>query len=242
MIKMVLRDYREGFRWSRLQKTYQFNMIWLYVYFLTIFPILMRLNEKSGRMVRYYTFAMPLLFGLYTMSAIPIRLPKQMFLCPLSEGERESYVKTLFMVRLIIPIVLGVTVYGLAVIFGAAEPALLWVQFFGMASVMLNSSITNWPGSTWERDEKKKSRLKNPKLKGLYGISLTGLLAAMFFAMIPMIGWDGEIDLFFGIIMILLGITAIICDALVLRYFKPMIEMTIDYETSYDGMNREQKA
>ena len=42
--------------------------------------------------------------------------------------------------------------------------------------------------------------------------------------------------------MILLGITAIICDALVLRYFKPMIEMTIDYETSYDGMNREQKA
>ena len=130
----------------------------------------------------------------------------------------------------------------MAVIFGAAEPALLWVQFFGMASVMLNSSITNWPGSTWERDEKKKSRLKNPKLKGLYGISLTGLLAAMFFAMIPMIGWDGEIDLFFGIIMILLGITAIICDALVLRYFKPMIEMIIDYETSYDGMNREQKA
>lgn len=242
MIKMVLKDYREGFRWSRLQKTYQFNMIWTYVYFLTIFPILMRLNEKSGRIVRYYAFAFPLLFGLYTLSAIPIRLPKQMFLCPLSGGERISYVKTLFMVRLIIPVVLGMMVYGLAVALGAAEPVLLWVQFFGMASVMLNGSITNWPGSTWERDEKKKSRLKNPKLKGLYGISLTGMITAMFFAMIPMIGWDGETDLLYEISMVLFGMLAIICDVLVLRYFRPMIEMAIDYETSYDGMNREQKA
>ena len=93
MLRKVLKDYRDGFRWSRFKETYHFSMLWLYVYLLSLFPVIMDLNEKTDMLARYYAMVLPLLFGMYSLSAIPIRLPKQMFLCPMNEAEREKYAK-----------------------------------------------------------------------------------------------------------------------------------------------------
>ena len=90
MLRKVLEDYRDGFRWSRFKETYHVSMLWLYVYLLCFFPVIIDLNEKTELLARYYAMALPLLFGIYSLSAIPIRLPKQMFLCPMNEAEREN--------------------------------------------------------------------------------------------------------------------------------------------------------
>ena len=78
MLRKVLEDYRDGFRWNRFKETYHFSMLWMYVYLLCFFPVIIDLNEKPELLPRYYAMALPLLFGIYSLSAIPIRLPKQM--------------------------------------------------------------------------------------------------------------------------------------------------------------------
>ena len=143
-------------------------MLWMYLYLLCFFPIILDLNEKTERLVNYYAAVVPLMFGIYSLAAIPIRLPKQMFLCPLSEAEREKYAKIIFGVRFIMPIILGCLGCWIATVTGFMDVRLVWIMVAGIISVMLCGSITTWPGSTWERNEKEKVRLKNPKLKGLY--------------------------------------------------------------------------
>lgn len=242
MLRKVLEDYRDGFRWSRFKETYHFSMLWMYVYFLSFFPIMLDLNEKTDRMAPYYAMAFPLLFGIYSLSAIPIRLPKQMFLCPMSEQERGKYAKTLLAVRMLTPVLFGVVTYSVASATGWMEAGLLWIQFFGLFSMMLCGSITSWPGSTWERSDTTKKRLVTPELKGLYGITMTGLIAAICCQILIPVAWDGEPDMIFWVLMVILSVITVVCDILVLRYFKPVIKNCITYEMSYDVKHQEQKA
>lgn len=241
MLRKVLKDYKEGFCWSRFKEAWGVAGWWMYLYLLTIFPVIMDINEKAERLVCYYAMVIPLLFGTYSLSAVPIRLPKQMFLCPLSSEERKKYVKTLFMVRLIVPVVLGIATYGAAAASGRLKAEFLCVQLFGLFSFMLFGSLTTWPGSTWERRDTSKKRLKSPKFKGLYAISGSGMISAFAFQMIVPIGWDGEEDLLFWIIMTILGMITAVCDILIVRYFKPVLDMNMDYESSYDGKVHKQR-
>lgn len=243
MLRKVLKDCRDGFRWSRFKEICNFSMLWSYVYLLTFFPIIMHLNEKTERLGRYFIMMFPMLLGMYSLLAIPIRLPKQMFLCPLTEKERKQYVKTLFMVRFAVPVLVSVLTYSVSLIFGWLDADLLWIQFAGLFSFLLCGSITNRPGSTWERTDTGKNRLKNPKFRGLSGISGTGLISAVFLQMINALGWySGEADIFLKISIIVLGMVTIVCDVLVLRYLEPVIDMNIDYENSYNVKSQKQKA
>lgn len=242
MLRKVLKDYRDGFSWSRFKETYHFSMLWMYIYLLTIFPIILDLNEKTEYMVRYYLVAVPLLFGIYGLSAIPLRLPKQMFLCPLSEVEREKYVKMMFTVRLMVPVLVGGIFFIATAVVGLVPAELLVLEFFGMASMMLCGSLTTWPGSTWERTDADKKRLKVPEYKGLYGISCTGMIAGICISMVITVGWDGKPDMLFEILIGILAVAALVCDILVLRYFEPVMKNCIDYETSYGVKTQEAKA
>lgn len=242
MLRKVLEDYRDGFRWSRFKETYHFSMLWMYLYLLCFFPIILDMNEKTELLARYYAMALPLLFGVYSLSAIPIRLPKQMFLCPMNEAEREKYAKTLFVVRLLGPVLFGAVTYSVSAIAGWMDAEWLWFEFFGLVSMMICGSITSWPGSTWERSDTKLKRLMNPELKGLYAPTMTGLIAAVCCQMLLTVAWDGEQDVIFNVLVVIIGVVTIVCDMLVLRYFKPVIKNCITYEMSYDVKHQEQKA
>lgn len=241
MLRKVLEDYRDGFRWSRFKETYHFSMLWMYVYLLAFFPIILDMNEKTELLARYYTMALPLLFGIYSLSAVPIRLPKQMFLCPLNEDEREKYAKTLFVVRLLGPVLFGAVTYSVAAIAGWMDTECLWFEFFGLVSMMICGSITSWPGSTWERSDTKLKRLMNPELKGLYGPTMTGLIAAVSCQLLFTVAWDGKPDMIFNVLMATIGLITIVCDIWVLRYFNPVIKNCITYEMSYDMKHQEEK-
>lgn len=239
MLRKVLEDYRDGFRWSRFKETYHFSMLWMYLNLLCFFPIILDMNEKTELLARYYAMALPLLFGVYSLSAIPIRLPKQMFLCPMNEAEREKYAKTLFVVRLLGPVLFGAVTYSVSAIAGWMDAEWLWFEFFGLVSMMICGSITSWPGSTWERSDTKLKRLMNPELKGLYAPTMTGLIAAVCCQMLLTVAWDGEQDVIFNVLVVIIGVVTIVCDMLVLRYFKPVIKNCITYEMSYDVKHQE---
>ena len=242
MLRKALEDYRDGFRWSRFKETYHFSMLWMYVYLLSLFPVIIDLNEKPELLQRYYAMVLPLLFGIYSLSAVPIRLPKQMFLCPMNEAEREKYAKTLFMVRLLGPVLFGVVTYSVSAIAGWLDARLLLFEYFGLVSMMICGSITSWPGSTWERSDTKLKRLTNPELKGLYAPTMVGLIDAVSCQLLVTVAWDGEADMIFNILVAIFGVVLIVCDIYVLRYLKPVIKNCITYEMSYDMKHQEQKA
>ena len=241
MLRKVLKDYRDGFRWSRFKETYHYNMLWMYLYFLAFFPVIIDLNEKTELLARYYAMALPFLFGVYSLSAIPIRLPKQMFLCPMNEAEREKYAKTLFVVRLLGPVLFGAVTYSVAAVAGWLDTRLLWFEYFGLVSMMICGSITSWPGSTWERNDTKLKRLMIPELKGLYAPTMAGLIDAICCQLLVTVAWDGEPDMMFNILIAISGLILIVCDIYVLRYFKPVIKNCITYEMSYDMKHQEEK-
>ena len=47
MLRKVLQDYREGFRWGRFKETYHYSMLWMYLYLFAFFPNIIDLDEKE---------------------------------------------------------------------------------------------------------------------------------------------------------------------------------------------------
>ena len=241
MLRKVLEEYRDGFRWSRFKETYHYTMLWYYLYLFCFFPIILNINETVEKMGAYYLTMLPLMLGMYTVAAIPIRLPKQMFLCPMTQAERKKYVTMLFWVRYLGTVIPGTIAYVIAVCCKMIPVAFLPVQLVGLYACVFCASITTWPGSTWERNEKEKVRLKNPELKGLYPISIIGLLLGAFLQFLEPFGLvEGKSTgswIFLGIYCVIVAVFA----ALVTRYLRPVLALTIDYEYSYDVSKPEGK-
>lgn len=241
MLRKVLEDYKEGFRWSRFKETYHYTMLWYYLYLFCFFPIILKLNESTEKIVGYYLCMVPLMFGMYSVAAIPIRLPKQMFLCPLTKEERKKYVNLLFWVRYFGAVIPGAIAYVIAGILNWIPIVMLPVQLLGLLACVLCVSITDWPGSTWERNDTKKVRLKNPELKGLYPISIIGLILSTVLQVLqPFELFDSTSKpgwIFLGIYCVVVVVFGI----LPIRYMKPVLEMTIVYENSYGVLEKEAK-
>ena len=241
MLRKVLEDYREGFRWSRFKETYHYTMLWYYLYLFCFFPIILDINEKTERLAGYYLCMVPLMFGMYSVAAIPIRLPKQMFLCPLTKEERKKYVNLLFWVRYFGTVIPGVVAYMIAGIQNWIPMVMLPVQILGLFVAVLCASITTWPGSTWERNDTKKVRLKNSELKGLYPISIIGLILSAALQFLQPFGlFDPTSEkgwIFLGIYCVVVAVFGI----LPLRYIRPVLDLTIVYENSHSIIGKETK-
>lgn len=241
MLRKVLEDYRDGFRWSRFKETYHYSMLWYYLYLFCFFPVILDLNEKAERITGYYLAMIPVMFGMYSVAAIPIRLPKQMFLCPLTKEERKKYVTLLFWVRYLGTVIPGTIAYMIAVGLDFIPLVFLPIQLLGLYVTVFCASITTWPGSTWERDEKNKTRLKSPELKGLYPISIIGVILAVILQFLKPFGLFETVSIAGWIFLAIYSVIVAIFGLLTIRYMKPVFELAIRYEYSYDVAGKEVK-
>lgn len=107
MLKKVWLDYLEGFRWIKIRAFYNFSRAWIFIYMLTMLPFIVQNNHEEIVLGEYYLVVIPVLLGFHTMAVIPLRLPKQMYLCPMGMKERQQYLKQMFWVRLMMPLLLG---------------------------------------------------------------------------------------------------------------------------------------
>lgn len=231
MLKRAICDYLGYLNWENVKKVHSnFNSWWMYIYMLTLFPIIMDVDENGGLGI-YYAVIIPILFGIMTLTIVPIKLPKQMFLCPMQEKERKKYVHELFAVRLLVPLILEIIGSTIAIGSEKVSPLMMAEEVFALISLMLCCSITSWEGCVWSREENGKvKRVKDERVKGLYTINILGMCISLFVFIINIVMIDDTVTIVFGIFMGFVAGIMLILDILVLRYYPIIVEFSTDYE------------
>lgn len=240
MLKKVWLDYLEGFRWSKIRAYYNFNRAWIFIYMLTMLPFIVQNNHEEVVLVEYYLVVIPLLLGFHTMAIVSLRLPKQMYLCPMGMKERQQYLKQMFWVRLAVPVFLGIVLSAIGMVVGRFDWIYVGKQMFGLLSFMITGSITYFPGSVMDRDnDKEKEHFTDKRLKGLKTVGLIGQLTGLIYVVL-LIFQVGETDMWIRYLSDILVLPIIISDLWTMRYLPTVLELNVDYENAYEVL-KEQK-
>ena len=240
MLRKVWLDYLEGFRWSKIRAFYNFNRAWVFIYMLTMLPFIVQNNHEEIVLGEYYLTVIPILLGFHTMAIVPLRLPKQMYLCPMEMRERQQYLKQMFWVRLIIPILLGMVLSTIGVLVGRFEWLYVGKLIFGLLSFMLAGSITYFPGSIMDRDnDKEKEHFTDKRLRGLKTIGMIGQVTTLIYVVL-LIFQVGDTDMWITKLSDILMLPIIISAIWVFRYLPTVLELNVDYENAYEVL-KEQK-
>lgn len=233
MLKKVIHDYLGYLRWGNIRRVYSnIGTWWIYPYMLTIFPLLTDIDESSG-LAAYYMLTIPMLFAIMTLTVVPMKLPKQMFLCPMEEQERRRYIQELFAVRLLIPFLIGAIGSFVVLVMKKGHPLILCLEILALISLLLCGSITSWEGSVWSNEENGNvKRVKDKRLKGLVVINVLGVPSSIIALIINTTMMENVTALTMGD-GIYIGISTVILvvlDILVVRYYPVILEMAVDYE------------
>lgn len=119
MLKKALYTYAGGYHPANIKKTWSGNSYWQLAYVFILLPsiILRDVIWKDGIITAIYYILMTFIcLAAVAETATPLILQKQMFLCPMREGERKKYVKYLLCFKLLIPtsvmgIIVGIPIY-----------------------------------------------------------------------------------------------------------------------------------
>lgn len=104
MNRLVWQDYWKSFKWKTLWNRMGelSGIIVVMTQMLTIWPLNILDLEGESR-VHYYILAFSLIFALFSSMCVEIKLPKQMYLTPLTQVERREYMEKLLGLKLVIP-------------------------------------------------------------------------------------------------------------------------------------------
>lgn len=105
MFQKAVRNYLAGFRRESVRKSYGNGELFEFVYFCVL-PILLDGNRKKENILFYILIILPVLFCRFAEPMHPMALPKIMYLCPLSEEERRSFVRASGLLHLAVPVML----------------------------------------------------------------------------------------------------------------------------------------
>ncbi len=139
MWKMVWNDLRHGFFPGLKRMLKQFAECQLYLYLLSIIPIIF---ELSGRdLAVYYAGTVPMVLAALLAGMYGGRINKVLYLCPLSADERRQYFIIFWAIRAGIPILVSLLSEGLLFILHLTGPLTFWlavltVAFFSLAEGM----------------------------------------------------------------------------------------------------------
>lgn len=215
MLRKVSLDYIDSIKIKINKEHFNFSKVWVYLYMLILLPGMMMSNGKGVSLPSYYLMVLPVLYGLYSMSVVPIQLPKQMYLCPMAKSERRSYAATLYVLRLIVPCVIGLIFHCV----GASVGVISWtetiVQEFALISMMICSSISTFPGGKMGDKEEDKYYLYTKRMKGLNTTGILGMLVALFCKVLLVYNakWHWEYKGWFQIYILVSIAAMIILDA-----------------------------
>ncbi len=129
MWKWVVRDYFAAFRWEKLKESLK-GWGWMLIYFLCLWPALFDVYDSKQGALCYYVISVPFLLAIVSGSLHPIRLPKIMYLCPLTKEERKDYIRysTIFCVvmNVLLGIIAVVILLGAKIVGLKIAGVLLW--------------------------------------------------------------------------------------------------------------------
>lgn len=237
MKKKIWNDYIKSFRWSQIRKMYSNGnpfalLIWLvYVWML---PVFNRINGDDC--ISCIVLVLSLSFVILNASVVAIRLPKQMYLIPMSMSQRKEYLNGLLQLKLVVPMVLSGSLIAIYCGIIGMPAVFIIMNVIGICSCAICGAITSWPGSVWQRNdiasqEKKVKRVSDRRLKKLPIFSTLGVIFGVSEVIFGVfIETEDYENFWIWIGMGLLVGFLLIMDVVVLRYAKPVTEVAADYE------------
>lgn len=223
--KLAWMSYFREFSWKRIKQHGReiASASVIYIYMLSLFPqIFMDFSDPEFWV--YLTAAIPMVWTAWSMMCTSVRLPKLMFMGPMSMEERRSYLQKMWNIRFWFPNVLLIVAIGIRVIF------LPDVWLFGVliiAQNILMSCGAVYAGMSVDG--------KLVELKGI-GIFLLQMFLGLFAEMILLYYYASETDrLMKGMLMFwgaLLVIQLLNVKKLLL-YKQRMLDIIVDYEKAY---------
>lgn len=131
MLAWIAREYFTGARHKRTSgRAAGFVLAWM-IYGLFTFPGIMGYLNSARSIVIYVVTALPLAFIAFDTCFWQLSLPKLMFLCPLDESMRRSYIKGACRFRVALHTALGVV--------GALITLCLGNDWLGVAALAVNA-------------------------------------------------------------------------------------------------------
>lgn len=122
MAKRAVRDYFLALRWQKIKESLKNKGWWWYVYFLTCLPLVLGAYKELESAITFYLLGFPLIFTMFLSVQQSMRLPKMMYLCPMSKEERKEYIIHSFVVRITVPIVINILCIALLILCGFCNP------------------------------------------------------------------------------------------------------------------------
>ncbi len=248
MLTKAWSDFWDSFRWKNVRSIFRsFSPVWSMIYF-SCMPLWTGAT-KSVDFGGYYIWLVAIEFAILAASLVRVQLPKQMFLAPLNQRERKSYLKSILGLKLLIPSVVSISLSVILLMRGKYPAG--YVVALLIANIVLTfcTSVTTWPGSIWyntsygmeeESDIEGRNgmkRIADKRLKGLTGWSITGFALSLVCQMMVGLLMEPE-DIEAKWLKVMTAIECVCMVSIAIRvicYVPALIEIATDYEKS-NGM------
>lgn len=229
MFQKALLDYLESLK-INIKGKIEFAKVWIFVYMLVILPCTLAGNGKGIALDSYYIMVIPVMFGIYSLSVAPIQLPKQMYLCPMEQSERHGYVRNMYWIKLVTPILLGVIFHVTSACCGITGWIEAGLQIYALAAMLICISILE--SQFLKPDREEKEDLHKKKVRRLQGVSITGMLIALFYKMILVynVRWHWEEKSLFQIYSLVSLVAMFVFSVWSCTYIKPMLKQLMIYD------------
>lgn len=229
MFQKIVRNYLAGFRWGQIKKAYAGGGVFEFMYSLILLPIFCRLYEKWEYILIYWMVMLPVMFCRFADPMHPMTLPKMMYLCPLSEEERRSFVRGSGRLHMAVPVLMEIISLVILGVGGLMDPICALGILLGISMLSVWCCGMSRRDAKWcERYKVKFDMSTTEGIREMFGI-MFGIVSVFIFAFIRC--WDDRVSVRAKLIW--LGITAILQIPLALgqrRVWKKTVEEAAFYE------------
>ncbi len=229
---LIIRNYFAAFRWDNF-KTKVANSLYMIVYFSVLFPVIIGFYEKPEYAVTYYLIAIPTIHTVNSAAVHIMRMPKMMYMVPLSRDMKKEYIVKSALFRIGFCALLGVVCALPLVLLGMCRVITCIVLIYDFVTLALILCGMNERYGIEEREA-------YPPVKSdcrgiIQGVNLLITIISLF-GIACMLCWDdGPVNVYANLIFIIPGILVQLPLTIKhMSYWNEAVNKALAYEASYD--------
>jgi len=179
MWKWAIKDYFGRFRWQVIREKYKKGGWWVYLYFMTVIPMVGHMFERKEQLLTYYLMNVPILFCIFAASLHSIALPKMMYLCPMSTAMRKKYIKAATIMHICVPMLIGMCGACTLLLLDICDPVLIVGAAINIVGMVFAMSTGSGLRLTETAEKRQNAEREGENHTENWGLELAGLIAAM---------------------------------------------------------------
>ena len=231
MLRLIISDYISNFK-PAIKRIGENNGWFGLVYIMCVLPMIIG-SHDSGTLRYYISFA-PAFMGVYFTFMYPTGLHKNMYLCPMSDKDKESYLKMFFWSKIIIFEAVVIIISSVSVLAGvirAWEGAYICVV---IGSMLITSNVVN------DGLSKKSKKRKKSVLKGETIFDTTAILIGAVNSVLIIFNNDEPLEAWEIVLIVILLIAQLITTVVVFsRKYSDVFRLAVSYEWVYGTVDNE---